>query len=350
MKLRKIRKKLAEQGLDGILITNPYNRRYASDFTGTAGVLVISSSEAKFIVDGRYTDQAKEQAKEFEVVRHTKDIIGEVSSQVDLMNIKNLGYEADHMTVSQFNQYKEKINAEMTATSKMIESLRLIKSEAEIDEMRIAAEIAEKAFQHILTVIKPGITEKDISAELIYKMQKLGASGPANDPIVASGWRSSLPHGRATDKQIEIGDILTLDYGAVYNGYLSDMTRTVAIGEPPAKLKEIYQVVLETLEYTKEQVKPGLLANEYDKIARDFIEEKGYGDYFIHGIGHGLGLEIHEGPSYKTSDALKENMVITIEPGIYISGLGGVRIEDDIVVRKDGVETLTPSSKELIIL
>lgn len=350
MKLSKLREKLAYYGLDGILITNTYNRRYLSNFTGTAGVLLISHNEAKLIVDGRYTEQAEAQAKEFQVVEHPKKLFETVNAEAAKMQIHKLGYEADHVTVTDYHHWDDAINAELVGTTKLVESLRLIKTEEELSELRVAANIAEKAFAHILTVMKPGITERDISAELIFQMQKLGASGPANDPIVASGWRSVLPHGRATDKVIELGDMVTMDFGAVYNGYLSDMTRTVAVGEPPEELKKVYTAVLDTLEYTKERALPGLPVKQLDQLARDYLHNKGYGQYFVHSIGHGLGLELHEAPFSNFDDVLEKNMVFTVEPGVYISGLGGVRIEDDVVIKNGGVEVLTPSSKELIIL
>ncbi|UCZ52678.1 Xaa-Pro peptidase family protein [Bacillus shivajii] len=350
MKLTKIREKLQELDLDAILITNASNRRYISDFTGTAGVILISLTEAKVIVDGRYTEQAKAQAKQFEIVEHNKNLLEVSANEVGKMNVKQLSYEADHVSVSQFKNYQKQIDAEMVETSNIVESLRMVKTEEELGLMREAARIAEKALEHVLTMIKPGITEKDLSAELIYKMQKLGASGPANDPIVASGVRSALPHGRASEKVIEKGDIITFDFGAIYNGYRSDMTRTVSVGEPPAELKKIYHIVRETLEYAKEKIKPGLTVKEYDQLAREYIEEKGYGKYFIHGIGHGLGLDLHEGPTVAANEVFEENMVFTVEPGIYIPDLGGVRLEDDVVIKKDGIENLTPSSKELIIL
>lgn len=350
MKLTKLREKLKSIGLDGILITNPYNRRYMSEFTGTAGVLLISLTDAKLIVDGRYIEQAHNQAKQFDSVLHNKNLLEVINQQIQTLNIKKLGIEADHTTVTQLNHYHEKLTVELINTSNLVESLRMIKTEEELVQMREAARIAEKAFEHILGVIKPGITERDICAELIFQMQMHGASGSSNDPIVASGVRSALPHGRATDKVIEKGDMLTLDYGAVYNGYMSDMTRTVAVGEPPSELKKIYEIVLNTLEYTKEKARPGLSVKDFDKLARDYIEKHGYGQYFVHGIGHGLGLELHEAPTVAANELLEENMVFTVEPGIYIAGLGGVRLEDDIVIKKDGIENLTPSSKKLIIL
>ncbi|RXI96166.1 aminopeptidase P family protein [Anaerobacillus alkaliphilus] len=350
MKLTKVREKLTNLGLEALLITSPYNRRYLSEFTGTAGVLLVSMSDAYVIVDGRYTDQARTQAKEFAVVEHNKNLLEVLASLLETLNIRKLGYEADHTSVTQLNTYQKTLHTELVGTSNIVESLRIIKSEEELVLMRKAAGIAEEAFEYVLGMIKPGITERDISAELIYQMQKLGASGSSNDPIVASGVRSALPHGRATDKVIEHGDIITMDYGAVYNGYLSDMTRTIAVGEPSAELKKIYKIVLETLEYTKEQARPGLSVKDYDQLARDYIEKYGYGKYFIHGIGHGLGLELHEAPTVAGNECFEENMVFTVEPGIYISGLGGVRIEDDIIIKKDGIENLTPSSKQLMIL
>lgn len=350
MKLMKVRDKLHTLGLDALLVASPYNRRYLSDFTGTAGVLLVSSTGAHVIVDGRYTDQARSQAKDFTVLEHNKNLLEVLSHLLKELNVKKLGYEADHTSVTQLNTYQKTLQTDLISTSNIVESLRIIKTEEELVLMREAGRIAERAFEYVLGIIKPGITERDISAELIYQMQKLGASGSSNDPIVASGIRSALPHGRATDKVIEHGDIITMDFGAIYNGYLSDMTRTVAVGEPPEKLKQIYQIVLETLEYTKEHARPGLSIKEFDQLARDHIEKYGYGKYFIHGIGHGLGMELHEAPTVAANELLAENMVFTVEPGIYLTNQGGVRIEDDIVIKKDGYENLTPSRKDLIIL
>ena len=234
----------------------------------------------------------------------------------------------------------------------MIEKLRMIKTDDEIRTIRRAAEIADEAFSHILTFIKPGVTELEVSNELEFFMRRLGASESSFDTIVASGKRSALPHGVATGKTIENGDMVTLDFGALYDGYVSDITRTVAVGEPTEELKKIYHIVLEAQMRACSALKPGMTGKEADAVARDYIKDHGYGEAFGHSTGHGIGLEVHEGPglSFRSDTVLKPGMVVTVEPGIYVPGLGGVRIEDDVLITEDGCELLTSSPKELIIL
>jgi Xaa-Pro aminopeptidase len=234
----------------------------------------------------------------------------------------------------------------------MIEKLRLIKTDSEIKILKEAARIADAAFDHILQFIHPGISELDISNELEFFMRSSGATSSSFDTIVASGQRSALPHGVATDKVIENGDLITMDYGAYYQGYVSDITRTVAVGEPSVQLKDIYEIVLEAQRLGVAGIKAGMSGKEADALTRNYITEKGYGEYFGHSTGHGIGLEVHEGPalSLKSNIVLEPNMVVTIEPGIYIPGLGGVRIEDDTLITSEGNELLTHSVKELIIL
>ncbi len=248
--------------------------------------------------------------------------------------------------------YDKEVEAELVPISGVIEKLRLIKTEAEIKILKVAADIADAAFKHILDFIRPGKTELEVSNELEFFMRRAGATSSSFSTIVASGHRSALPHGVASDKVIEAGDIVTMDYGAYYNGYVSDITRTVAVGEPDAKLKEIYDIVLNAQLRGMDGFKPGMTGREADALTRDYITEKGYGEYFGHSTGHGIGLEVHEGPSLsmKSDIILEPGMVVTCEPGIYIPGLGGVRIEDDTHITKDGNEALTHSTKELIIL
>ena len=351
-KLTKLRQALGEHQIDALLITSGYNRRYITDFTGTAGVAIVSQNQAVFITDFRYTEQAAEQIKNFEIVQHTKTLIEEVSVQLEKMGVKKLGFEKDDMSYAQFESYQKALNPELVPVSGLVEKIRLIKTPQEIKIIKAAADIAEAAFDHILTFIAPGKTELEVSNELEFFMRKQGASSSSFDIIVASGLRSALPHGVATDKVIEKGDFVTLDFGALYNGYVSDVTRTVAVGEPSEKLKEIYQVVLDSQLLSLEKIKPGMTGIEADAVARDYIKSKGYGEAFGHSLGHGIGLEVHEGPglSFRSDIVLEEGMVITIEPGIYLPGIGGVRIEDDAVVTATGLEKLTHSTKELLIL
>jgi Xaa-Pro aminopeptidase len=351
-KLKKIRKALKNEGLDGILITSMYNRRYVSDFTGTAGVVLIGLEKALFITDFRYVEQASKQCIGYEIIQHKGTIPDEVARQVENLGIKKLGFEQDYVTFSEYKSFEEAINAEFVPVSNLIENLRLIKTESEIKILKEAAEIADAAFEHILTFIRPGISELQVSNELEFFMRKAGATSSSFDTIVASGYRSALPHGVATDKLIEKGELVTLDFGAYYNGYVSDITRTIAVGNPDAKLKEIYSIVFEAQARGVAGIKPGMSGKEADALTRDYITEKGYGEYFGHSTGHGIGLEVHEGPalSIRSNIILEPGMVVTVEPGIYLPGVGGVRIEDDTLITKDLNETLTHSTKELIIL
>ncbi|MBM7607136.1 Xaa-Pro aminopeptidase [Lysinibacillus composti] len=352
IKLEKLRKEMIDLNIDGLLITNEFNRRYMTDFTGTAGVAIVSKDDAVFITDFRYTEQAKKQVKDFRIVQQEGVLAKEVAKQTEQMGIKTIGFEKDTMTYGMFETYKSLLKADLIPVSGVIEKIRLIKTEQEINIIKVACEIADHAFTHILGFIKPGLTELEVSNELEFFMRKQGATASSFDTIVASGVRSALPHGVATDKVIEKGDLVTLDFGALYNGYVSDITRTVAVGEPSDQLKEMYDIVLQSQLLAVEQVGPGMTGIQADSIARDYLTSKGYGEAFGHSTGHGIGLEVHEGPalSFRSDTLLQPNMVVTVEPGIYLPGIGGVRIEDDIVITETGNEKLTHSKKELIIL
>ncbi|MCM3566649.1 Xaa-Pro peptidase family protein [Neobacillus mesonae] len=351
-KLTKLRKEFEANGIDGVLITSPYNRRYISNFTGTAGVVLISTDKAQFITDFRYVEQASKQCEGFEVIKFSDSIPKEVAEQVRKLGIKKLGFEEDYLTYSLFKVYEEEVKAELVPIAGVIEKLRLIKTDAEIKIIKEAADIADAAFKHVLDFIRPGKTEMEVSNELEFFMRKAGATSSSFDTIVASGVRSALPHGVATDKVIEKGDMVTLDFGAYYKGYVSDITRTVAVGEPEDRLKEIYQIVLDAQLRGMDGLKPGLTGKQADALTRDYITEKGFGDNFGHSTGHGIGLEVHEGPalSMRSELVLEPGMVVTCEPGIYVPGLGGVRIEDDTLITNDHNEVLTHSTKDLIIL
>jgi Xaa-Pro aminopeptidase len=351
-RLNQLRERLDEFGIDGLLITNGQNRRYVTGFTGTAGVVVISKKEAKFITDFRYVEQASKEIEGYEIVQHTGPIIEEVAKQAAKMNISKLGFEQDNLTYSVFRTYEKHVAGELVPVSGVVEKLRLIKTQSELNILKEAAEIADAAFDHILTFIRPGIAELDVSNELEFFMRKNGATSSSFDIIVASGYRSALPHGVASDKVIETGELVTLDFGALYKGYCSDITRTVAVGEPNDELKKIYHTVLEAQLLGMKGLKPGITGKQADALTRDYITEKGYGDYFGHSTGHGIGLDVHEGPSLssKSDTLLEPGMVVTVEPGIYVAGTGGCRIEDDAVITETGNETLNHSPKELIIL
>ncbi|HLR41859.1 MAG TPA: Xaa-Pro peptidase family protein [Pseudogracilibacillus sp.] len=350
MKLTNIRKQLVEKELDGILISSPYNRRYVTNFTGTAGVALITANDALFITDFRYTNQAAEQATDYTIIEHKQLLIDEIAEQVKKLDINNLGFEADHTTFATYELYKKELAAKLTPISGMIESLREVKTAEELAILQDAAKIADDAFEHILPFIKPGVKEIDIANELEFFMRRQGATSSSFDTIVASGWRSALPHGVASTKEIQTGELVTMDYGALFKGYCSDITRTVAVGDISEELKDIYEMVLAAQEEGVAHIKPGMTGKEADDLTRNYIDDKGYGEYFGHSTGHGIGLEIHEGPSlsYRSKTVLQPNMVVTVEPGIYIPDIGGCRIEDDLVITETGNRRLTKARKELI--
>lgn len=352
MKLEKLRKLLDAEEIDALLITNEFNRRYMTGFTGTAGLAIVSKTDAVFITDFRYTEQAEKEIDSFRIVQHTKTIIEEVADQIKAMNIATIGFEKDDLSYGLYELYNKEMTADMKPVSGLVEKLRMVKTEDELAILKKAAKIADNAFAHITTFIRPGISELAVSNELEMFMRNQGATSSSFSIIVASGIRSALPHGVASDKIIENGDFVTLDYGALFNGYISDITRTVAVGEPSEKLKEIYAVTLEAQELALREIKPGMTGIEADAIARDYIKSKGYGDAFGHSTGHGIGLEVHEAPglSFRSETVLKPNMAVTVEPGIYLPGIGGVRIEDDIYMTETGNERLTFAPKELLIL
>ncbi|HDX9576941.1 TPA: aminopeptidase P family protein [Bacillus pseudomycoides] len=351
-RIKKIQEQLHQYGIDGLLITKKENRRYATGFTGTAGVVLISPTNAVFITDFRYTDQAKAQVQEAEIIMHKGNMEKEIADQVDKLQINKLGIEENNMTLKQYTALKKYTNIELVHVNEIIETIRTVKEDFEIEMIKIAARIADGAFKHILTYLKPGVSECDVRDELEFFMRKQGASSSSFDIIIASGIRSSLPHGVATSKIIEDGDIVTLDFGALYNGYCSDITRTVTIGSCSEEFAKIYNIILEALKRGTEAIRPGESAKTIDDITRNYITEHGYGEYFGHSTGHGLGLELHEPLrlSKDSTDTLQEGMVVTVEPGIYIPNFGGCRIEDDIVVTKIGHEVITHANRELIVL
>lgn len=352
-RIGKLRKKMKEDKIDGLLVTSNFNRRYISGFTGTSGVALITETKAVLITDFRYVDQATEQAVNYLIIKHESSLIEEIANQINVLGIEKLGFEKTDVSYAQYEDYKTHFTSTtLVPISDMIENLRLIKADHEIKILKDAAKIADSAFEHIITYIKPGLTELDVSNELEFFMRKQGAISSSFDIIVASGIRSALPHGVATKKVIKNGELVTLDFGAFYKGYCSDITRTVAVGKPSSELEKIYYTVLEAQARGMNGIKPGMTGKQADALTRDYITEQGYGDYFGHSTGHGLGMEVHEGPglSMKSATILEPGMVVTVEPGIYISGVGGTRIEDDTLITETGNETLTYATKELLII
>lgn len=352
LQVEKLRKKMQEENLDSFLITSPYNLRYLTNFTGTTGLAVITLEKAFFITDFRYTEQAAAQAQGFEIIKNVGPIFEEVADLVQKEGLRELGFEETTVSFLEYSVLEEIIDAQLIPISGMIEELREIKDEEEIAIIEKACSIADLAYDHILKMIQPGMTEIEVANQLDFYMRSLGASGVSFETIVASGLRSAMPHGVASKKIIEQGDLITIDFGCYYEGYVSDMTRTFAIGDPGEQLKEIYQIVLEAQLAVLEVAKPGVTGKQLDAVARDYITKHGYGEAFGHSTGHGIGLEIHEGPnvSVRAEKQFVPGNIITDEPGIYLPGIGGVRIEDDLLITSDGNRVLTHSPKELIIL
>lgn len=348
-RLAKLRHLLQENQLDAILISKPENRRYFSNFTGSAGVLLITSTTAQLITDFRYVEQAARQATGYEIVRHGPIMLEAISQATAKQHVNTMGFETDFVTVETYHSLKKHLPG-MQLTSVKLDSLRMIKDYQELAALRQAVVIADKAFTHILSFIKPGLTENQVALELEYTMRRLGAEKSAFDIIVASGIRSSLPHGRATDKVIASGDFVTMDFGAVYAGYHSDITRTIVIGKATDRQREIYGIVSQAQLAGVQAVRPGKTGREVDDVARTIITEAGYGAYFGHGLGHGVGLVIHEDPRLSPAGevVLEPGMTVTVEPGIYLPDWGGVRIEDTVVVTTDSCHIYTASSKQLI--
>jgi Xaa-Pro aminopeptidase len=352
-RLKKLRAKMKEKKIEAVMVSKRENYMYLSGFTGSSAHLVITGNNAFLVTDSRYVEQAASQANQFEVVQYTGNITYILNDIIGNNNIETLAFEESYITVGSYEEYGKKLEIKkFVPVGRIIEELRQIKDNEELKLIGKAVSIADDTFGHILGFIKPGIAELELAAEMEYFMKKHGATGPSFETIVASGTRSSMPHGVASGKKLDMGDTITFDFGALYNGYCSDMTRTVFLGTPDTEMKKIYGIVLEAQLKSMESVKKGLSGREIDSIARDHIANAGYGDYFGHGLGHAVGLEIHEDPRLSMTGNLimKNKMVVTVEPGIYISGLGGVRIEDMVVVSNDNPVILTKAPKEMIVI
>jgi len=351
-RIKKVQKKLKEENLDAILVTTPPNVRYLSGYSGSNGILLITPKTSVFLTDFRYKDQSKKEVKGSEVFLGSRDLLEDLSK---LKGIKGkrikLGFESKNLTCNSFQRLKSILpEALLVPTENIVQSILIQKDQKEIEKIKKAVAITDQVFTQILGLIQPGITEIDVAAEIEYMIRKQGADDIAFGTIVASGRRSALPHGRASKKKIKPNQPVTLDYGAVVDGYVSDITRTIMVGKATRKFKKIYKTVFYSQQKAIRSAKPKLKCFKLDKIARDVIKRAGFGKYFGHGLGHGIGLLVHDYPpvNSKSQEVLKQGMVITIEPGIYIPNWGGVRIEDDVLITRSGCEVLTQSPKNLI--
>lgn len=356
MRIVKLQKLLKKMDLDALIVYNGVNMKYLTGFDGGTGdgLVVVTLDNARLITDSRYEEDYKNRLPEGVDFKITRSYYEEAIATVTEFHIKKLAFEAD-LPYNIYDYIDDLLPAdiEFDALPSAIEALREVKDESELVALREAAAVSTKAFNELIPLIQPGMTERQVANELDRLQKKYGAEKASFDTIVASGYRSALPHGEATDKVIENGELVTIDFGYYVNGYTSDVTRTIAVGPISDGLKAIYYVVLQANENAIETVKPGISGSEIDRVARDYITEHGYGEAYNHSTGHGVGLDIHEGPalSAHSSDELQVGHLLTIEPGIYLAGKGGVRIEDDVIVTDSGYENLTTGiSKDLIII
>lgn len=351
-RLEKLREQLEQIGADAFITEKRENRFYLSGFTGSTAWVIVTAKAAFLVTDFRYVEQAREQAPDFTVINNERKAVEAIARLLKEQKVSRLAFESSisYQTYQDWN--KTFAEVQLIPTSGVLEKIRMYKEESELAVIREAVRIAEAAFEHIQGYIRPGVRELDIALELEFFMRRQGASGSAFDMIVASGPRGALPHGHATERVIQAGEMVTMDFGAVYQGYNSDITRTVSVGEPHPKMKEIYEIVLRAQLAGLQALRPGVTAKEADAATREIITQAGYGEAYGHSAGHGLGLEVHELPTLSRISpyVLEPGMLVTMEPGIYISGLGGVRIEDDVLITADGHEVLNKATKELLIL
>lgn len=355
-RLEKFRQLMVEQKIDGFLVTQPENRRYLSGFTGSSGILIITPERQAVATDSRYYEQVRQQCPDWELIEAGYDFVGnmlETLRQFEL-GARRVGFEPGHLSVSTLNSWERALKGRLVLvdTEGFVEMLRMRKDQAEVASIRKAIAVADEALVHVTQWMRPGMTERQVAWEIESYMRTHGAEAISFEPIVASGPNSAMPHARPTDRVLQAGEPITMDFGCIVEGYCSDLTRTVCLGEPAdAKYLEVWHTVLKAQEIAEDGARVGMTGEQIDKLARDVIAEAGFGDYFGHGLGHGVGLAIHEGPrfSFTYPHEVPVGAIMTVEPGIYIPGWGGVRIEDMAWVRPNGLEILTAAPKEPVL-
>lgn len=355
--IKKLQDYMIKHALDGFLVGSEANRMYISGFTGSSAMLLITPKAQYLVTDFRYLEQVQKQCPDFECIdQKGQSLIQATLKLAHQLNLRRIGFEGETTSYTTYQTLREDKAFEFIGTVGVIAGFRQIKSQEELEKLEKAEAIGDFAFNEIVKYIKEhwqeGVTEREIALQIECIMRRQGASGISFDTIVASGAKSSLPHAVPEDKCLEKGDFVVMDFGCKYQGYCSDMTRTLIIGTPSEQQKEIYETVLEAQCLAIKGIRPGVKGKEIDALARDYIKAKGYGAYFGHGLGHSVGLEIHENPRFSPAEEeiIQEGMVITVEPGIYMPDFGGVRIEDLVIVTQEGVKNLTHSPKHLIII
>ena len=340
--------------VDGLLLTSRYSRHYGAEFDIAEGMAIVTKKGCRYFTDSRYIESAQNNIRGFEVldVNSGRNYAKCINEAIADFGVTALGYEENYLTVAEFLGLEKNLNAKLVPYNAKINGFRDRKEDWELEMLRKAQKIADKAFQETLPRIHAGMTELEAQAELIYEMYKNGAQGLSFDPIVVSGPNTSMPHGVAGERVIQEGDFITMDFGVLYQGYCSDTTRTFAVGYATEEMKKVYNVVLEAQKAGIAITKAGVTGAEVDGAARKVISDAGYGDYFGHSYGHGVGLEIHEGPnmSFRNEKPIPAGAVTSAEPGIYLPGKFGVRIEDVTIVTADGCEDITNIPKDLRII
>tara|TARA_B100000408_G_scaffold82516_1_gene63039 strand:- start:193 stop:1275 length:1083 start_codon:yes stop_codon:yes gene_type:complete len=347
-----LRMVLDERGLDGMLITNLTNVRYISGFTGSAASCLITPEGQYFVTDGRYIEQSKAQVKGFERFIDMNSHLSQIKDNNLNPNGFKLAFEGDHMSYALYeNMISTFPNTKWENSSMILEDLAAVKDDHELECIRTAVEVTDKVYEEILPMLRPGFTEKQVANTMVSKYREY-AEGEAYSPIVATGPNGALPHAIPTEREFQNGDFIVIDAAAKYGGYHADMTRTPVVGKATEKHKEVYSIVKEAQQRGCDIAKAGVPCKEVDAATRDYIGAMGYGKYYTHGTGHGLGLEIHTSPRFspQSEQVLEVNNVMTIEPGIYLAGWGGVRIEDDIIIGQDDCEILNQTTKDLVVL
>jgi Xaa-Pro aminopeptidase len=353
MRLTKLRTILVEQGLDAILVNQPENRRYLSGFTGSAGWLFITAERAMLATDFRYWEQVHREAPDFELAKVETKFSALLPGLLAEVGAERLGFESQYVTVDELHSWAQASEGvEWVPLKAAVERLREVKEAGEIEALRQSAALTDAAFAHLLKVIKPGMTEREAAWEIEAHMRTNGAGRVAFDLIVAAGPNGALPHARASDHIIQPGEPIVIDIGCVLDGYCSDMTRTICLGQPSSRYLQVWEIVRKAQETAETAIRAGLSGLEADALARDLIAEAGYGEHFGHGLGHGVGLAIHEGPraSRISEDTLETGMALTVEPGIYLPGEFGVRIEDLVIIGPDRVRVLTGTEKVPVVV
>lgn len=350
-RIDRLRQSLREHNLDSLWVSNLPNIRYLSGFTGSTAKVLITEKQAFLIVDFRYVTQAELESSHMTILKvGGSDYLTAYRDAIKNNGALRLGFEASDVSFADFDELSRDTQVDWLATSGIVEELRKIKDADEARRMKRACKITSDALTETLAMIRPGMTELDVLAELEYRMRKAGGGIPAFDTIVASGVRSSMPHAHPTDKVIQDGDYVTIDCGSTFEGYCADTTRTIVVGNPDDRQKEIWNAVREAMERGIAAVRPGVSCKSVDAVARDYLASLGFAEYFGHGLGHGVGIEVHEEPRLNTrcEDILQPGMMVTVEPGVYIPEWGGVRLEQLVMVTENGAEVFTDAPISIV--